>query len=288
MKFITSPFTLALASVLTLQASSENRGDVFTSLANHGSGDSTDYHGFDILRGWLSPPKSHNNAIDGPSPHPHHIHPLTVEAAFNDTDLFVDYVFNSFDDEDEHQIELELELALTRRLGVIFETAYEFEREDGSTERGFADIAATVRFVLIEFENVVSTASLKFGLPTGDNDFSANELVIEPGLVTWINLGNGFSLNTFVGLEIGTESGEQEFAFDGALVRSFGGALALTLESRNEFALSGEERGDITSEATLGAIYRLNKHTSLRSGWSFPVSNSDLNAGAIVGLEFSF
>lgn len=289
MKSTFSTFTLTLASALTLQAgSSDSGGDLFASLSSHDREHSDNYLGFDILRGWLDSPSAHDHSIDSATGRSRYIHPLTVEAAFNDGDFFVDYVFNSFDDEDEHEIEIELELALTRRLGVVFEAAYEFENEGGSTEEGFADIAVAARFVLVETKNFITTANLELELPTGENDFSSNELVVEPGLLTWIDLGNGFTLNTAIGLEIGTESDELEFNFDAALVKDFGGPIALSLEFRNEVGLRDEERGDITSEATLGGIYRLNDSTSLRGGWSFPVSSSEFNGGAIASFNYSF
>ena len=144
------------------------------------------------------------------------------------------------------------------------------------------------RFVLVEFNNFITTANLEFEIPTGDNDFSSDELVIEPGLLTWIDLGNGFTLNTAIGGEIGTRSEEFGVFLDAALIKDLGGPIALTFESRNEISLSGDERGEIESEATLGAIYRFSNSTSIRAGWSFPITNSDFNSGAILSYNYSF
>ena len=217
-----------------------------------------------------------------------YIHPLTVEAAFNDNDFFLDYAFNSFDDEDEHEIEVELELALSRRFGLVLETAYEFENEDGSTNEGFADFGVAARIVLVEYQNFIATANLGFGIPIGDDDFTEDQFTLEPGLLFWFNLGNGFSLNTAIGAEYGTESEETELSFDAALVKQVYGPLALTFESRNTVGVNGDERGDITSEATLGAVYQFSDYTAIRAGWSFPIDNSEFNGGAILSLNYAF
>ena len=211
-----------------------------------------------------------------------------MEAAFNDNDFFIDYVFNSFDDEDEHEIEIELELAITRRLGIVLEAAYEFENEGGTTEEGFADIAVATRFVLLEFDKFITTANLEFGIPTGEDDFSSDEFVIEPGLLNWFDLGNGFTLNTSIGLEIGTRSGDLGFGFEAALIKDLAGPLALSLESRNEVGLRGDESGELFSEATIGAIYRFNGSTSFRAGWNFPVSGDGFRGGALASFNYSF
>ena len=282
------------AQIITLQAGEFNSGNFLSSspLSNSHHHDHShhteDYFGFDFFSGWFDPVPPHDHSLASADGRSRQIHPLTIEAAFNDSDFFLDYAFNSFDDEDEHEIEIELELALTRRFGLIFETAYEFEVEDGSTEEGFGDLTIATRFVLAEFKHIISTANIEFGIPTGDDDFSADELVLEPSLLTWFDLGNDLTLNTALGLEIGTESNELSFIFDAAIVKGFSGPLALTLEFRNEVGLRDEEEGEITSEATLGAIYRFNKHTSVRAGWSFPISNDEFNGGAIASYNISF
>lgn len=292
MKSLYSTLTLALASTLTAQGgNSYSGGDLFNVISTN-AGDhchlSDDFLGFDITRGWFDSPGAHDHSTNGGTGRSRYIHPLTVEAAFNDNDFFFDYVFSSFDDEDEHEIEIEIEIALTRRLGIVFETAFEFENEEGSTNEGFADFAVAARFVLVEFNNFISTANLEFEIPTGDSDFSSNELVLSPGLLTWFDLGNGFTLNTAIGLEIGTQSEEFEFSFEGALIKDFGGPVALTLESRNTVGLRDEERGEVTSEATLGGIYRFSNSTAIRLGWSFPISSDEFNGGAIASFNYSF
>jgi len=212
--------SLALHSTIT---AGEYTDSLETSKAHHNSGD---YLGLDFSRGWFERPGAHNHSSQNSSAN--YIHPLTVEAAFNDNDFFLDYAFNSFDDEDEHEIEIELELALTRRIGLVLETAYEFENEDGSTNEGFADLGIAARFVLAEYKNFIATANLEFSLPTGDDDFSENQITIEPGLLFWFNLGNGFTLNTAVGIEHETESEENEFFFNAALVKHVYGPLSLS------------------------------------------------------------
>lgn len=292
MNFIFTTISIALASSLTLQAGSYNGGDLFNGISSGHDGHSHDHSGhadevfgFNLLDHWFDSSGVHDHSSENRS---RLIHPLTVEAAFNDGDFFLDYVFSSFDDEDEHEIEIELEFALTRRLGIILETAYEFENEDGSTDQGFADLAVATRFVLAEFENVITTANIEFQIPTGEEAFSSDELILEPTLLTWFDLGHGFTLNTAIGLEIGTRSNDLEFLFETALLKQLGNGLALTVETRSEVGLRDEERGDISSEGTLGAIYRFNKSTSIRGGWNFPITNSDFNGGAIASFNISF
>lgn len=285
---------LSSSAIAVALSTSLSAGELSGS-ANHGSfGPITgvyhdsDYLGFDLTRGWFEPAGAHSHSNDSPDGRARYIHPLTIEAAFNDNDFFIDYAYNSFDDEDEHEIEVELEYALTRRLGIVIESAYEFENEDGSTEEGFADLSIASRFVLVENKNFIATASVEFGIPIGDDDFTADEFVVEPSLLTWFDLGNGFTLNTAVGAEFETESNETELFIDAALVKDLGGAFAVSFESRNTIELRGEERGDITSEATLGLIYQLNGSTSLRGGWSFPIDNDGFNSGGVLSVNYSF
>ncbi len=288
MKLFNYSVTLAFFSILPAQATFLGSGGDFLNgiSAQQGSGD---YLGLDFSRGWFDPAGVHDHSTSGQTGRSRYIHPLTVEAAFNDGDFFLDYAFNSFDDEEEHEIEIEFEFALTRRLGLVLEAAYEFEKEDGSTTDGFADIEIAGRFVLIEFDKFITTANLGFQLPTGDDDFTADELVIEPSLLSWFDLGNGLTLNTSLGLEIGAETGDSSFAFDAALIKDLNGTFAFSIESRNEVGLRRDERGDLESEATLGLIYRFSNSKSIRAGWNFPVSsNNELNSGAVTSFNYSF
>lgn len=287
MNFIRYSVPLALLSVVPASAGSlGSGGDFLNGVPSQKGGD---YLGFDFSRGWFDPAGVHDHSTDGGTGRSRYIHPLTVEAAFNDGDFFLDYAFSSFDDEEEHEIEIEFEFAFTRRLGVVIEAAYEFEKEDGRTTDGFGDIEIAGRFVLVEFENFITTANLGLGLPTGDSDFSADELVIEPGLLSWFDLGEGVTLNTSLGLEIGAETGDASFAFDAALIKDLNGTFAVSLESRNEVGLRRDERGDLESEATLGLIYRFSNAKSVRAGWSFPVSsNNELNSGVVTSFNYSF
>lgn len=288
MQFLLKTLALHLSAQLSLMAGEiHNGGNFLTEVISHdNSPTSEDYLGLDLGKGWFEPVSKHDHSAGCRSVR--YIHPLTLEAAFNEGDLFVDYIFNSFDDVDEHEIKIELEVALTRRLGIILETAYQFENEDDSTQEGFTDFGFALRSLLIEFDSFLATASLGFEIPTGSNAFTSDELVIEPSLLNWFDLGHGFSLNTSVGFGIGTESQESDFFFDAALIKDVPGPFAISLELRNEVGLRDEERGEVSSEGTLGAIFRLNGSTAVRGGWNFPISNDEFRGGAIASFNFSF
>ena len=283
MKSLFTTTAIALALNFSLSAGEIASHDSHDS-HNHGA-HSEDFLKFDLSRGWFEPQAAHDHSGEHGA---RYIHPLTIEAAFNDNDLFIDYAFNSFDDEEEHEIEIEFEFALTRRLGLVVGLPYVFETEDGVTENGFGDLELAGRFVLAEYENFVLTAGLGFGIPIGEDDFSADQLTLEPSLLAWFYLGNGFSLNTALGAEFETRSNESEIFLDAALIKHLGGPLSVSVESRNAVTLRGDERGDITSEATLGVIYQFNSVVAVRGGWSFPIQNDEFNSGAVFSLNYTF
>ena len=288
MKLISTTAAFALALNLNLSAGEFTNSDVNDHSNHDHSQHAEDYLGFNLTRGWLDPVAAHDHSSGGHDGRAKLIHPLTIEAAFNDSDLFVSYAFNSFDDADEHEIEIELELAITRRFGVVLETGYAFETEGGSTENGFGDLEIAGRFVLAEYKNFILTAGLGLGIPTGEGEFSEDQLTVEPSLLAWTNLGNGFSLNTVIGAEFKTRSNESEIFLNAAIVKDLGGAFAATLESRNAVALRGDERGDIESEATVGLVYQATSNVAIRGGWSFPVENDEFSNGAVLSLNYSF
>jgi len=231
-------------------------------------------------------PSTHDHSAGGVRSK--YIHPITTEAAFNDNDFFIDYAFSNFRDEDEHEIEIELEYALTRRLGVVIETALAFETEGGSTENGIEDLEIAGRVVLAEYERSITTFSLGFGIPTGENDFSSDELILEPSLLSWFDFGYGITFNTKIGLEIGTRSDSLEFIYEGAVIKDFGGPLALSLESQSIVNLRDDEEEDFISNLTIGGIFRLNNSNSIRAAYTFPLSDDDFNSGAILSYNYSF
>ena len=292
-KAYNAPLAFAIILSSYSYAGSHSYTENYTEKLSHVSSDShiehdSDYLKLNLSKGWFDSPAVHDHTSD--NDRSRYIHPITTEAAFNDNDFFIDYAFNKFSDEDEHEIELELEYALTRRLGLVIETAFEFENEGGSTNEGFADLEIAARAVLAEYEKAIVTFNVGFGIPTGNNDFSSDELEISPSFLTWYDFGYGITFHSLIGLEIGTRSNSLEFVYESATIKDFGGGFALSLESQTIVDLrdDDEDEDDVESNLSVGGIYRFNNSNSIRAAYTFPLTDDEFDGGAVLSYNYSF
>lgn len=226
-----------------------------------------------------------------------YIHSFGIEPAFTGRDLFLDHTFTDGKGFTEHESEIELEWAFTNRLGVILEVPYIYEDEDGLPNKsGFGDLAIVPRVLLIERDDFLLTAQVETVLPTGSNRFG-NETAIAPGIATWHDLGNWFTLNTQTAIEHNFNSDETELIYGFGLVKSFGkpstphhdhhdhhaghdhsshsGSTPLHLhaEITGSTPLNGNDEGSVNLNGLLGVTYQFNSKLDIRFGYQFPITS---------------
>lgn len=246
---------------------------------------------------WLQPFEHvHASKLGTPIPHA-----FNVEPAITGRDLFTTYRYRSSDEATEHEVEMELEWALSRRLGVIFEAPYAIENERGGPRaNGFGDLAVVPRALLIETDRFMLTAQTEVVLPTATNDFEA-ETAIAPGIVTWLDLGNWWTLTNQFAVEHGFDSDSTEGIYGIALIKSFGkdhaghhhhastSGLNLHLEVTGSVGLNGEENGDVYAEGLLGMSYGLCSGIDVRVGYEFPLTSPEtFDYGWVAGCVWHF
>lgn len=233
------------------------------------------------------------------------VHSFGVEPAFTGRDLFGDYRFRSGDELTVHAFELELEWAFTRRLGIIVEIPCLLEDEDGGTVvDGFGDLAFVPRVILFEKDRFVLTSQIEIVAPTGTNDLGG-ETAIAPGIVSWFDLGDWWTLNTQVAVEHIFDEDVTDFIFGLGLVKTFGhdehasidnhghssaaGLINLHLEVTGSVGISGEDEGIVNAEGLLGISYGASSNIDVRAGFEFPLSSpNDFDGGLVTGFVWHF
>jgi hypothetical protein len=235
------------------------------------------------------------------------IHSFGVEPAFTGRDLFLDHTWREGNGVTEHETEFELEWAFTKRLGIIVEVPYIFEDEENvGSEKGFGDLTIVPRVLLIDTDRFMLTGQIETGLPTGSSAFGG-ETSIAPGIATWNDLGNWFTLNTNLAVAHGFDSNETELEFGFGLVKSFGekaeahhhhddghhhtaaGLINLHLEFTGSTPLNGDDKGDFETEGLIGISYGLLPEMDIRAGYIFPISTpNEFDHGFTTGLIFHF
>ena len=233
------------------------------------------------------------------------VHSFGIEPAFTGRDLFGDYRFRSGDEGTEHEFEFELEWAFTRRLGVIVEIPYGFEDEDGEKAvNGFGDLAIVPRAILLERDRFMLTSQIEIVAPTGTNGLGG-ETAIAPGLASWFDLGDWWTLNTQIAVEHIFDEDATEFLFGFGLVKTLGradysksdshghdsaaGLFNLHLEITGSVGLSGEDEGVFDAESLLGFSYGISSNMDVRVGYEFPLSSpNDFNGGLVTGFVWHF
>ncbi|NNC90030.1 MAG: hypothetical protein HKN82_16355 [Akkermansiaceae bacterium] len=266
--------------------------------------------GFNLTDHWLDPwVHWHRSPLGAPL-----LHHFGFEPAFLGKELFVTYGWGEFDEGEEHEVEIELEWAFTRRLGVVLEVPYAWDRPVGEAAvDGLGDLAVVPRAVLAETERFVASANLEIGIPTGSSRVGAGEQwSLAPFLATWFDLGDWWALSSATGLEFGLDSNETEFFCSLGVskamrihdARRFGaepphdhghglpaGLLAFIGEVYLEGVVDGEadEENVFALEALVGISYTVGDLFDVRAGYTFPLNgNSELDRGVRAGVIHHF
>ena len=234
-----------------------------------------------------------------------YVHSFGIEPASTGRDLFIDHTYINGDGFTEHETEVELEWAFTKRLGVIVEVPYIYEDEEGvQTSKGFGDLAIVPRVLLIDSERFLLNAQIETVLPTGSSSFGG-DTAIAPGIATWTDLGNWFTLNSIISVEHTFDTDETELVYGIGLVKSFGenhaghdhaqqvscntGLLNLHLEITGSTPLNGPDEGDVNLEGLLGISYGLIDNLDIRAGYIAPLTSpNDFSHGFTTGVIFHF
>lgn len=178
--------------------------------------------GFSLVGGWFDEwPHSHFSRLGTPQ-----VHFFTVEPAYPERDLIVDFVYTRTEDERENEVATELEWAFTRRIGVVIEVpGLILNPNDAVQETGIGDLVIAPRLLLADFDRFAMSFNLEVSTPTGDEDrdLGAGETILGPSLTGWYDLGNWWSSGFRVGVETGLNSGETEMAYDLAISKTFCG-----------------------------------------------------------------
>jgi hypothetical protein len=257
----------------------------------------------DLSHGWCDPWEHvHASACGTP-----YVHAFAVEPAFLGRDLLLNVRLARGEDATEVETEAELEWAFTRRLGVAFEVPFHVAASDGDVaDAGVGDISVAPRSLLLEFPRFLLSADLAATLPTGDatRGFGGGEVVLEPGLAAWVDLGRGFTASLRGGSAFALDSGERAWSWGTGLAWSFEGPAlcgcrthgghahpslrpgltTLHLEAAGEEPQSGSgEQG--FAEVLLGASWRATDQVEVRAAVSRPV-RGDAEEDAALTLGF--
>lgn len=235
------------------------------------------------------------------------VHSFNVEPAFTGRDLFATYRSRNGDTVDEQELELELEWGFTRQLGMIVEMPGIREKEVGLPSReGLGDMALVPRVLLFECERFMLTGQTEIVIPTGSHGFGG-DTAIAPGLASWLDLGDWWTLNSQVGVEHVFDEDSNELIFGFGLVKTLGtadshsqcqdghkhatlaGLFHLHFEVTGAMGLNGDEEGDTEMEGLVGISYGVNDSLDLRIGYEFPLTSpADYDHGLLLGCIWHF
>ncbi len=235
------------------------------------------------------------------------VHSFNVEPAFTGRDLFATGRARNGDSVDEQEMELELEWGFTRQFGIIVEMAGIREEELGMASReGWGDMALVPRVLLLEGERFMLTGQTEIVIPTGSHGFGG-DTAIAPGLASWFDLGDWWTLNSQVGVEHVFDEDSNELIFGFGLVKTFGtadshaqcedghrhatlaGLFHLHFEVTGAMGLNGEEEGDTEMEGLVGVSYGVSDSLDLRCGYEFPLTSTDeFDHGVVAGAVWHF
>ena len=281
------------------------QGDSSEAADSHHSEDVPPPFGTSLTENWLDPwPHTHFSQRGTPF-----VHLFLTEPAFLDRDLFMDYRMIRGDDGYEVELEVELEWAITRRIGVVIETPYEFLNPNGSPdERGLGDMAIAPRFLLVDTERFMFSGNLGVALPTGNErrGLGSGEISLSPTVSWWYDLGNWFTFQGQVGTDHALESGDSEFLWNFAFTYSFlgpslngtssgdstyggrhypPGLINLITEVTGRTALDGEQDNRSSAEILFGISYLITSDWEVRGAVQVPLFEPrELSSGFIFGL----
>jgi len=194
---------------------------------DHDSDDDHDHEpreplGFQIGKGWLDP-WLHRHASPNGTPL---VHPFLTEPAFLGRDVFLTYTA----EDRASALEAEIEWALTRRLGLVVEGAY----EDNEVSGGFGDTFVALRALLVEQERYLISVSGEARLPTGSarKETGTGESGWAAIAHGWFDLGGWYTLQGTAGYEAIPSLDESAFIWSATFAKSF--AVSPLFEGRRD------------------------------------------------------
>jgi hypothetical protein len=270
-----------------------------------------------LAESWLDPwPHRHFSRRGTPL-----THLFSLEPAFLDSDVFLNYHHFRGEDGQSHEAELAIEWALTRRIGIELELPFVHLNPDpGETETGIGDVAAGARFLLIDTSRFILSANVEVETPTGSErrGLGDGETKISPTLSFWVDLGHWISWSGQFGSEHGLKSGQDEILYATAISFVLSGPalfddeeheghgheeeqdehegahfppglITLSIEFSGGVSLSGRERGNTSTQFLFGAGYALTDRVELRGAMLFPMFKPrDFDNGYQFGVVFHF
>lgn len=163
--------------------------------------------GLDNLnQGWFAPAlRGHGHALPL-------VHGFLTETAFSHRALIADVA--SIDGEET--LSVEADIPLTRRLSALVEMPVALDVGD---ESGFGDLQVGLRAIWSEQETYTISSILNVGLPTGEDEFTLDEVSLGFSFNNWWYIGSGFAVQSSVGMSWVPEIDDTE-TFDWAFMVS--------------------------------------------------------------------
>ena len=230
----------------------------------------------------------------------HFAHPLYTESISPDTKIRANSGREWETEGDAWELELEGEYAFHRSFSIEVGIPYVILKPtDVSSTSGAGNLEVLFKFANFAFEEqgLLLGYGVQFGVPTGDAAKGiGSDHIWEVAPV--LNLGykrGAFELVGFTifGIPFGQESGEEvetEFTYNGSVLMHASPQLQLLVELNGNTVLSGEERGTTLVRLSPGVKVAPSRAVPLfiGVGATLPLTESELDAGALVSLFYHF
>jgi len=230
----------------------------------------------------------------------HFAHPLYTESISPDTKIRANTGREWETDGDAWELELEGEYAFRRSFSIEAGIPYIILRPTdvgGTSGPGNLEILFKFANYAFEEQGLLLGYGVQFGVPTGDaaNSIGSDHIwEVAPVL----NLGykhGAFELVGFTifGIPFGQESGEEvetEFTYNGSVLMHASPQFQFLVELNGNTVLSGEERGTTLVRLSPGVKVAPSRAVPLFIGLgaTLPLTQSELNAGALASLFYHF
>jgi len=230
----------------------------------------------------------------------HFAHPLYTESISPDTKIRANTGREWETDGDAWEVELEGEYAFHRSFSIEASIPYVVLQPTGvNSTTGAGNLEVLFKFANYAFEEqgLLLGYGVEFAVPTGDAAKGiGSDHIWEVAPV--LNLGYkrgalelvGF---TIFGIPFGQEEGEEvetEFTYNGSALMHASPQLQFLVEVNGNTVLSGEERGTTLVRLSPGVKVAPSRAVPLfiGLGGTFPLTESEFDAGALVSLFYHF
>ncbi len=237
---------------------------------------------------------------DGHSHGLHFSHPLFTESISPDTKLRANTGREWETDGNAWELEAEGEYAFDRSFSIEVGLPYLVLQPSGlSSTSGVGNLEVLFKFANFAFEEhgLLLGYGIEFEVPTGDDAKgigSGHIWEVAPVLNVGYKRGN-FELVgwTIFGIPFGQEAGEAvetDFVYNGSLLMHVSPRVQLLAELNGETVLSGAEAGTTLVRLSPGVKVAPSRAIPLLLGVgvTFPLSDSELDAGVLVSLFYHF